>query len=189
MAYEELAMRYHTPFVGLFLVIEDYMRLLRRPRFYCENKIEFATGSRHEKINSWREMIGKRYPIGVLSGDVEIHFLHYVSRQEAEAKWTRRVQRIHWNNLSVKICWHDDDRMQHWLHEFDEMPFGKKVSLVPHEPSGLRHAVRLRDYTTDGSAQYWTSHRHFDVAKWLNDGTIGHSARAQALDAMLYWHY
>ena len=189
MAYEELAMRYETPFVGLFLVIEDYMRLLRRPQFYCEGKMEFATQSRREEINSWREVIRKPYPIGVLNEDVEVHFLHYASRDEAETKWRRRVQRVHWENLLVKICWHDDERMAEWLREFDQMPFARKISLVPDESPGLRHAVVLRDYTTDGSAQYWSSHRNFDVAEWLNRGAVRRSGWTRGLDALLYWHY
>src|SRR5688572_28828731 len=48
MAYEELGRRYDTPFVGLFLAIEDYLRLLRRPQFYCESRVEFVPESRHE---------------------------------------------------------------------------------------------------------------------------------------------
>lgn len=189
MAYEELGLRYDTPFVGLFLTLEDYMQLLRRIRFYCESKMEFVARSRHEEINAWREVIRRPYPIGVLGGDVEVQFLHYGSREEAEAKWTRRAQRIAWDNLLVKICWHDDARMETWLREFDEMPFARKLALVPQDIPGLRHAVRLRDYTTDGSAQYWRSHLHCDVAAWLNSGTIRHPAWKQPLDWLLYWRY
>jgi uncharacterized protein (DUF1919 family) len=189
MAYEELGMRYDTPFVGLFLVLEDYMRLLRRLRFYCEGKMEFASQSRHEEINAWREVIRKPYPIGVLGGDVEVQFLHYASRDEAAAKWTRRGQRMHWNNLLLKICWHDDARMEDWLREFEQLPFARKLSLVSREIPNLKHSVRLRDYTTDGTAQYWSSHRHFDVAAWLNDGTIRHTAWSRTWGNFLYWHY
>lgn len=189
MAYEELGRRYDTPFVGLFLMLEDYMRLLPRLRFYCESKIKFAPQSRHEEINSWRDTIQKPYPIGRLGGDVEIQFLHYASADEAEAKWTRRAARIHWNRLLVKMCWHDDPRMEEWLREFERLPFEHKLSLVPHQNPALKHSVVLRDYTTDGSAQYWSAHRHFDVAAWLNEGKIRRATGARVLDAMLYWHY
>jgi uncharacterized protein (DUF1919 family) len=189
MAYEELGRRYDTPFVGLFLMLEDYMRLLPKLRFGCESKIEFVAPSRHEEINRWRETIKKPYPIGVLGGDVEIQFLHYANVDEAKAKWNRRAARIHWNRLLVKTCWHDDLRMEGWLREFEELPFQHKLSLVPREIPGLKHSVVLRDYTTDGSAQYWNAHRNFDVAAWLNDGTIRRASWARPLDALLYWHY
>lgn len=165
------------------------MRLLRQPRDYCQGAIEFAAQSRHERINAWREVIRKQYPIGVLDGEVEVHFLHYAGPEEAKAKWTRRAQRMHWDNLLVKICWHDDERMPQWLREFDEMPFARKLSLVPQNAFGLRHAVHLRNYTTDGTAQYWSSHRHFDVAEWLNCGVIRRASWKRVLDALLYWHY
>ncbi|HTD66247.1 MAG TPA: DUF1919 domain-containing protein [Candidatus Limnocylindria bacterium] len=189
MAYEELVTRYDTPFVGLFLALEDYLRLLRRLKFYCESRLEFTDRSRHEEINVWREAIRKPYPIGLLGGDVEVQFLHYASRDEAETKWHRRAQRIHWNNLCVKMCWHDDARMEDWLREFDGFPFERKLSLVPRHVPGLKHSVRLRDYSTDGTAQYWSSHRHFDVAAWLNEGVIRRATCGRALDALLYWHY
>ena len=182
-------MRYDTPFVGLFLVLEDYMQLLQRLRFYCEQPIQFKPESRHAQINQWREVIRKQYPIGVFGNDVEVHFLHYASREEATAKWTRRVQRIHWDNLFVKICWHDDERMETWLREFDAMPFARKLALVPRKIPDLSCAVPLRPYTADGTAQYWLSHRHFDVAQWLNRGAIRRLTCARALDAALYWHY
>ena len=182
-------MRYDTPFVGLFLGLEDYMRLLRRLKFYCESRIEFASQSRHEEINAWRDLIQKPYPIGVLGGDVEVQFLHYASREEAEAKWARRAQRIHWDHLLVKICWHDDSRMEPWLREFAGMPFTKKLALVPRAILGLSEAVCLPDYTTDGTAQYWRSHLHFDVAAWLNTATLRPKSRTRPLDWLLYWHY
>jgi uncharacterized protein (DUF1919 family) len=189
MAYEELGLRYDSPFVGLFLTPEDYMQLLRRLRFYCENRIEFVTRSRNEQINAWREVIRKQYPIGHLGGEVEVHFLHYTDRDEAAAKWKRRAERVHWDNLLVKICWHDEPRMELWLREFQNMDFARKLSLVPRAIAGVSCSVPLRDYTTDGTAQYWMSHRHFDVARWLNEGVIRRFSAARALDSLLYWHY
>ena len=190
MAYEELGMRYDSPFAGLFLVPEDYMQLLRNLRPCCEQPIRFKEYSRHERINAWRQNIIQRpYPIGVVGDDVEIHFLHYGNREEAEAKWTRRAQRIHWDNLLVKICWHDDERMASWLREFDAMPFERKLGLVPQEIPDVRSAVALRNYGTDGTWQYWSSHLHFDVAAWLNCGAIRRLTWTRALDWPLYWHY
>jgi uncharacterized protein (DUF1919 family) len=186
MAYEELGMRYDSPFVGLFLTIEDYMQLLRRLPWYCGQPVHFKTQSREQRINEWREQIQRAYPIGVLGGDVEIHFLHYGSREEAEAKWTRRAERIHWDNLLVKICWHEDGRMERWLHEFDAMPFARKLALVPQKIPGLKSILPLRNYSTDGTAQYWS---HFDVAQWINRGVIRERAVTHPLDWLLYWHY
>lgn len=185
MIYEELGFRYHSPTVGLFLVPEDYMRFLRRLRWHCEQPLSFRDKSQHEAINTWREQIQREYPIGVLSEDVEVQFLHYASQAEAEAKWARRVQRIDWGNLLVKTCWHDEPRMAAWLAEFDAMPFPRKLALVP---NGRKYssAVSLPRYTTDGSWQHLLAHRAFDLAEWLNTGTIRRKAWLRLLNWMLY---
>lgn len=44
--------------------------------------------------------------MGVLSNgkdSIEIFFLHFHSEQEAREKWERRVQRINWNRLLIKL--------------------------------------------------------------------------------------
>ena len=189
MAYEELGLRYDSPFVGLFVVPEDYLKLLRDLRASCSGPIHFKATSRHRQINEWRETIRKAYPIGVLNDEVEIHFLHYADREEAEAKWARRAARIHWDNLLVKICWHDDVRMESWLREFDEMSFPRKLALVPRTFPALRSCVALPNYSTDGTAQYWMAHRCFDVAEWINGGAIRLGTWGRLLDSLLYWHY
>jgi uncharacterized protein (DUF1919 family) len=189
MAYEELDMRYDSPFVGLFVMPNDYMRLLSNLR-WCQQPLQFKTESRQERINIWRaNVLQKMYPIGVLGDDVEVHFLHYRSRDEAAAKWERRAQRIHWDNLLVKICWHEQECMESWLREFDAMPFARKLALVPRAMPDVRCAVALQGYSTDGTWQYWSSHLHFDVAQWLNTGAIRRVTWTRALDGMLYWHY
>ena len=46
------------------------------------------------------------YLVGVLSNgkdSIEIFFLHFHSEQEAREKWERRVQRINWNRLLIKL--------------------------------------------------------------------------------------
>src|SRR5215212_830882 len=57
MAYEELGMRYESPFVGLFILPEDYIRLLRDLKPACEQAICFKEHSRHARINAWRQNI------------------------------------------------------------------------------------------------------------------------------------
>lgn len=189
MAYEELGMRYDSPFVGLFIPPVDYMKLLHDVRC-CQGPLQFKPRSRFEHINAWRvNIIHKEYPIGVLGDDIEVHFLHYKSQEEALAKWTRRAERIHWDNLLVKICWHEDERMESWVREFDALPFARKLALVPRAMPEVRSAVALRNYGTDGTWQYWSSHLHFDVAQWINTGAIRKWNWTRALDGMLYWQY
>ena len=182
-------MRYESPFVGLFIVPRDYVRLLRTLRASIEGKIEFRERSHDEPINAWRAQISRCYPIGVLADDVEIHFLHYPSRAQAEAKWRRRSERIHWDKLRVKISWHDHPGIEEDLREFDQMPFGAKLMLVPRAIPGTRHGVTLNDFSTDGTQQYWRAHKAFDVAAFLNSGDIRSLSWGRLLGWLFYWHY
>src|SRR5215216_531302 len=63
MAYEELGLRYESPFVGLFILPEDYIRLLRNLKTWCTQPIRFKVHSRQERINAWRQNIPQKdYP-------------------------------------------------------------------------------------------------------------------------------
>ena len=51
------------------------------------------------------ELIARHHdavPLGKLD-DVEIVFLHYATKEEAEEKWNRRKQRINWENIYYKF--------------------------------------------------------------------------------------
>lgn len=189
MAYEELDTRYESPFVGLFIVPEDYIRLLRNLRSAVDGGIRFRTVSSHPEINQWRAQIGRSYPIGVLQDDVEIHFLHYRTREDAEQKWLRRAGRIRWDKLRVKMSWHEHPRIDEWMREFDAMDFEAKLILAPYDVRGTRHCIAQNDFSTDGTQQYWRAHKAFDVAAWLERGEIRTWTLRRPLDWMLYWHY
>ena len=72
-----------------------------------------------------REQWSHWYPIGHLGGQVEIHFLHYYSEEEAAEKWYRRARRINWNNIVVfgmeqNLCTLED------IKAFDKLPYKRK---------------------------------------------------------------
>lgn len=188
MACEELGMRYESPFVGLFVVPADYIRMLGDLKATMQAEPEFRGESRHESINRWRSEINRAYPIGVLPGDIEIQFLHYSSASEALQKWRRRTARINWEKLRVKISWHDDPEIEQRLREFARLPFAAKVCLTPRVVADC-HSVVLRDFSTDGTQQYWRGHKAFDVAAFLERGEVCHAWPVRLLDWALYWHY
>jgi uncharacterized protein (DUF1919 family) len=189
MAYEELGMRYESPFVGLFMVPEDYVRLLRRLRDSVEGPIRFRAESRRQQLNTWRAETQRNYPIGVIGEEVELHFVHYRDAATAESKWCRRVARIHWDNLRVKMGWHEHPRIEELLREFDAMPYESKLIIAPHAIARTTSCIALRDFTTDGTQQFWRAHKAFDVAAWLERGEVRRVTWMRAVDWPLYWHY
>ncbi|WP_062270445.1 DUF1919 domain-containing protein [Endozoicomonas arenosclerae] len=127
--YQYFDIPYNTPFVGLYLFSPDYIRLLKNLKGYLDLEIRFI----HPSESNYKDELIKNqtfgtYPIGVLN-DVEIHFLHYKSEQQAKEKWTRRVSRIDYNNLIVKFCDRDLASEEHIL-EFAKLDYERKVLLT-----------------------------------------------------------
>lgn len=81
---QDLNLPYNSPTLGLYFMYPDYIEFLSNIRFYLtEAKIEFVEHSKYpigdERRAKWRHW----YPIGLLDGKVEIHFLHYYTEKEA----------------------------------------------------------------------------------------------------------
>lgn len=189
MAYEELAMRYLSPFVGLFVVPEDFVTLAGRLRPSLERAIEFRSESQHGYINVWREELRRSYPIGFLPGDVEVHFMHYRSMEEARVKWQRRVERVNWDKLRIKLSWHEYAGSEGALQRFEELPLDAKLILAPPQAVPRKRCVTLPDFSTDGTQQYWRAHKAFDVARYLDTGEIRHATASKLCAWLFYWHY
>lgn len=66
--------------------------------------------------------------IGKLDDDVEIIFLHCCSNDGTKEKWTRRCQRICWDNLIIKFSEQNYATPEH-LHRVDNLPYGKNLFL------------------------------------------------------------
>ena len=177
--YQRLGEPYRTPFVGMFLAPECYLRLLLRLRWYLRQPLQFRDRSRHESMNGLRAERHIAYPIGCLADEVELHFIHYGSKDEAAAKWSRRVARLtpHDDHLFVKFC----DRggyspMQ--LSTFDQLPFRHKVCFVAKPMPQLQSAVWIPESkdgsVPDGRRLSYISPKYFDTAGWIN-GSDGRS--------------
>ncbi len=121
---------FHSPFVGLFIKSPDYIRILENPAL-IDGPLRFIDGhkSKYRHIHS----DSHTYPVGVLADDIEVHFLHYRSEQEAREKWTRRARRIDWSNAVVKMS-QDEVFRPEFLERFDRLPYPVKVcfTTAPH---------------------------------------------------------
>lgn len=150
--YKKYGLQYNSPFIGLIINTKDYIRLLKNIRYYLlENELVFL---RVQELG---------FPVAVL-GDVLIYFKGYKSAEEADEKWKRRVRRINWNNLFVKmnICEIED------AIEFAKLQYKNKIAFA-------------KDYCKIKSS-LWTEQvkyietssvevdQGFDVVSWLNTG-------------------
>jgi uncharacterized protein (DUF1919 family) len=173
--YQELGMEYNTPFVGLFFFAPCYLKLLGNLDAYLKSDLTFISTSKYSIANESRVSQSLNYPIGLLDGDVEVHFLHCKSEEEAKEKWYSRRARMNMKNLFIGF----DDRdlvEPHHLVEFDNMDFPRKVVFTAHAHPEIKSVVWLKEYNDLPFVKNLFSHRdiykrHFDVADWLNGGS------------------
>jgi uncharacterized protein (DUF1919 family) len=167
--YQHLARPYATPFVGMFIQGPCFLRLLKDLDFYVRAPLEFVGRSRYDAVQVPRDT-GEvaETPIGVLAGDVEIHFVHLPTEAEAREKWVRRVERINPERIAVKACSGKDGFTDELLREFDALPYERKVVFSDRPVAGVDSTVVLNPYVTNGALQFPYSRERFDVVRWLN---------------------
>ncbi|MUK67959.1 DUF1919 domain-containing protein [Aliivibrio fischeri] len=129
--YKNHNMRYNTPFVGLYIEPDDYIRLLFDPFKYLSVNLS----EKHFKINR----------VGIICTiyDVEIVFLHYDNICEAILKWNRRRLRLlkfinnhGTDNLIVKFC-DKDNPTDNAINLFYTLPYKRKIFIGNKARDGL----------------------------------------------------
>lgn len=119
--YKQQQIPYNTPFVGLFLYPECYIRLLESFDTCMELELTYCMFSKYGKTI---------YPVGNLGKDIEIHFLHYKTFQEALDKWNRRKARMSLlSDCIIKMCDRDGFEKSH-AERFLQIPLKYKVLFV-----------------------------------------------------------
>lgn len=100
--YQYLDMPYLSPTAGLYFFAPDYIKFVSDLHKYLDTPLRFI----NPKESKYYEEIKKRNqtdkPIGILD-DVEIVFLHYKTKEEAEEKWNRRRERVNFDNIIIKF--------------------------------------------------------------------------------------
>lgn len=172
--YQELRLPYQTPFVGLFLYAPCFLYLLKHIDL-LKSDLEFVDHSKYQEGNLSLQNANHRYPVGILGGEVEIHFLHYKDAAEAREKWAVRSARMNMDRLFIAFTDRDLCTPDH-LAEFDRLEFLHKVVFTARSYPLINSAIWLPEYAGQPSigdifTDYEISTRHFDVANWLNGGT------------------
>ena len=167
--YKEYNVEFLSPFVGLYIYPECYLKILSDPAVVLKSPLRFVTSSRFEQETP--------FPIGLLHEDVEIHFMHYDSEDEALSKWTRRVGRMDKNpaNWYVKM----DDRegaSKEDVQQFLELPYPNKVALSTfniHHPNHVKMPrEKGKDHVVDGLKLYNQGKRYWNQSHWFASGEV-----------------
>ncbi|MEQ7218661.1 DUF1919 domain-containing protein [Vagococcus fluvialis] len=168
--YQSVGIEYQSPFIGMFIYAEDYIRLLDNLDYYLKQEIVFIKHSKWEKQMPNRSIIGT-YPIGVIGSDVEIHFLHYNDEEEVVSKWKRRLERMDMNNLYIKMSEKALCEKEHIL-KFDKLNFKNKVCFTKNEYPELKSCIFLEKTASEKFIQdEWKfQSKKFKFIKWINEG-------------------
>ena len=174
--YQWLGIPYNTPFVGLFMFGPCYMKLLNDFDRYMSFSLKFCETSKYPEAKN-------DYPIGLLD-DIEIHFQHYKSREEAQEKWNRRKERMlkfkNKDDYFFSICDRrrvtDDDIMA-----FHKLDFKNKISFSFKKIKGLsnrEHIKFIQDLAKkkgappNGKKRFKLTFLYFDVVNYLNTARV-----------------
>ena len=173
--YRELRLPYCTPFVGLFIPPLSYLELLKDFDGLIDAGLSFIELSRYQSVNEFRAARNLEYPIALLAEKVEIHFMHYNSREECLSKWQRRVDRMvrPANRCLFKFCDHDGASSAE-LRAFADLPLSRKVCFVANSKVPLSCGVVIPSCPSqrvpDGGELAAISQRYFNALQWIAGG-------------------
>ncbi len=173
--YQPFGLRYNTPTVGLFIMDEDYICFLERLDYFLQQTLQFIRPEQSKYYNKISRNGTQQitYPIGVLDNQVEIHFLHYHSVQEASEKWLRRIKRINHDRLIIKMSLRDEDcNMPDIITRFMALPFSNKICFspiqAPDNSPNIIHIPELSKLNLVGGDETEVTLARFPLLPYLN---------------------
>lgn len=122
--YQYLDMPYLSPTAGLYFFAPDYIKFVSDLRRYLNTPLCFIKPEESKYYEEIKKRNQTEKPIGILD-DVEIVFLHYKTKEEAEEKWNRRKERVNFDNIILKFS-RMDLCTEKEIQEFDKLPFKNK---------------------------------------------------------------
>jgi uncharacterized protein (DUF1919 family) len=171
--YKYLECEYNTPFIGLFLYPQCFLKLLSNWEYYINSELTFTTKSKYSNSVT-------QYPIGELRNDVQINFMHYNDDKEAYDKWTRRLKRMNEEKNMDRFFFKFDDReggTSDMIESFHQLEYKNKISFTA-SPVNIKGNINLKakhhegGEATSGVNLFAIGHNYFDVVHWLNRSEI-----------------
>lgn len=173
--YKKANKEFNTPFIGLYIYAQDYIRLLENFDQLIKSPINFTGKSK------WLES-AISYPIGLLDQNIEIHFLHYKTEEEARQKWNRRVSRLienlDYDKFFFRIC-DRDGANEEIIHQFHKLNYKNKISFgvkkIPNSKNHITIDERAGETVPDGILTFNLTNKYIDLPFWINTGIIKHN--------------
>lgn len=173
LIYQKFGLRYTTPTVGLFILDEDYLKFVERLDYYLSQPLQFIDP--HTSIHYdylYREHNKEiTYPVARLD-DIEVFFMHYHSKEEAEAKWKYRTARINHHRLLVKFSQRQSNTTD-ILERFAAVPLKNKLCFTPLEYKSSQcrfvHIEALKQLNIQGGDETPFTLDALDICEVINN--------------------
>ena len=174
--YQDFDMEYTSPTVGLWFLPADYVEFCKKMPYFLNSEIIWTECSKTEIGNLNREKAEHYYPMGLIDGKIEVHFLHYDSCIEAWKKWKRRAKRIDYEHaffigMDQNGCTEAD------IKAFDALPFRKKV-FFSSKPVEGDSVIFIPEFQAQGYVgdPYQKAHIFYRyLSKWLKEHEVLYS--------------
>lgn len=170
LAYNSVDIPFNSPFINLGLTNNDFFNFLSSPRKYIDVTPTFHQMKPYGNTD-------ELYPI-FKCNDIQLHFNHYRSIDDALSCWQRRKKRINWDNILVVFTSIDGKN----IDRFRKLPYSKKVCITPFNIYGndilyvnnnyanSPDSVPFWKYVYDNTIKYPSS--YYDIIELLYSGTI-----------------
>lgn len=163
----DLGQAFNSPTVNLFFYGDHFFKFCENFEYYINQTLEIKDNPIYKPESD--------YPVCAL-GDLELHFMHYNSFDEAKKTWDRRLKRISRNNIFVMWTFFSDTS-DALLERFEHLPFKNKVAFTERNCPNYPSSFWIRGFP-DGlgvlTRFYGLSGKRiidqFDYVAWLNGG-------------------
>ena len=166
----DLGLQFRSPTVNLFFYKDHFFRFCENFDYYIAQPLTLCENPAHKPEID--------YPVCNL-GDLELHFLHYTSFEQAKQKWDSRTARLNRDNMFVMWTFFGgtDEEL---LARFDRLPFANKVAFTEREFPQYKSAFYIRGFEEKGLGVLTQFDNvlgrrvidQFDYVDWFNSGVI-----------------
>lgn len=164
--FHDLGLKFQSPTVNLMFNQRDFVKFVLDLEKYIDLPLNFF---KHPEYDC---------PCAKL-GDLTIHFTHYHTTEEAQAKWNERKSRIDWNNMFI-FCEERDGISKEEIFSLKSIKARGVVVFTANKYKDIPYAVYIKKYKQDGEVgnilrkvNVLTGTReyekYFDFVKWFNE--------------------
>lgn len=171
--YQWVKRPYNSPFISIGFYGDCYIKLLSNFDHYMALPLNFITESKYKNRNI-------TYPLALL-GDIELHFTHYKTVEDAQTKWTRRTERMLENTNKDNYIFMMSDAWyakEHNFKDFGNLPYKNKLSFSNHKFEHLNlknhyHILEIdknfKDRVPNGVKLFKIMFIYMDLYKWIKN--------------------